>query len=125
MTKYYEYENIASWNGKALLVIINEVIANLFRIKEGDYLIWIIDEEKNIYLKKVSDEQDDELPNTINKKVKVQKNNRITIPKAIRLAAHIENKDIIKWKLPVNDVYTDILEVEVIKSKKIDLKANH
>ena len=120
MTKYIEYENIASCNGKALLVIINETIANLFRIKEGDYLVWVIDEEKKIYLKKVREDQDDELPNTINKKVKVQKNNRITIPKAIGLAAHIKDKDRIKWKLPSDDVYTDILEVEINRSKKID-----
>lgn len=123
--KYYEFQSKASWNGRGILVIINKTMGKLFRIKEGEYLVWILDEEKKIYLKKYSKKQEEKLQNTINKKVKIQKNNRITIPKAIRLAANIENKDIIKWKLPVNDVYTDILEVEVIKSKKIDLKANH
>lgn len=113
--KFIECENIVGQQNNMLRVGINYSISEIARIKPGDYLRWIITQEQDtkIRLQKVaSGEENTAMHDVINRTVKVSNHyNRISIPETIRLAANIRKGDTLIWKIELDNLYTDTIEV--------------
>ena len=114
--KIIKQESIVGKQNNILRVGINYTISHIMRIKPGDYLRWIVTQNQKtvIKLQKVEPgKENTTIPDIINKTVKVSKHhNRITIPETIKLAANIQQGDILIWKIERDNLYTDTIDVQ-------------